>query len=176
MTVPIFRHDRHEADRTLRACSEGYPARLSRSPGAVLETRGGRCASGAITAGRSGGRPRRCASGLAEGGLTACCGNGLIRALSDGRKYGQELLRRKLLCGLNGGRRVRRLRAHPTLRTGARRVGQIARHVGVDTNDSVLRRAPRVENHSPPARGLRRIVRGMCGLADIKGSPARRCR
>jgi hypothetical protein len=36
--------------------------------------------------------------------------------------------------------RVRRLRAHPILRTGARRAGRIARHLGADANDSDLRR------------------------------------
>jgi hypothetical protein len=37
------------------------------------------------------------ASALVGAGLTASCGNGPIRALKDGRKHGQELLRRKLL-------------------------------------------------------------------------------
>src|SRR5215211_2573655 len=36
--------------------------------------------------------------------------------------------------------RVRSLRAHPILRTGARRAGRIAPHLGADANDSVLRR------------------------------------
>jgi hypothetical protein len=53
--------------------------------------------SGATTAARSATPPTGRASALVGAGLTASCGNGPIRALKDGRKHGQELLRRKLL-------------------------------------------------------------------------------
>ena len=54
---------------------------------------------GATAAERSDMPPISCASELVGAGLTACCGNGPIRARRCGRKHGQELLRRKLLCG-----------------------------------------------------------------------------